>query len=728
MRFIEKALQHWQFVMVITILLVANGTVSFFTMPRSEDPQIDFAGSSIVAVLPGASSSDLEALVVEPVEESLNELEDIKHLSSTMKEGVAVIHIEFKTGTDPDEKYREVISQLDKLKPQLPPELFSLEAKKYSSTDVNIIQYAIVSQTAGYKKLKEYAEKLKKQLLRVHGIKNVNTYGYPDQKIKIMLNMEKMASLGISSKEIFQAIASTNANIPGGFISAGARNFTVKTSGDFKDMEQIRNTAVRAGNNNIVQIRDIAKIRFEDGDTNYLARFNGKTAVFICASQQKGTNIFQVTAGLEKEIDNFKNNLEPGISLKTVFKQSQSVQQRLNGFFKNLLQGMCLVGLIVFLTLGFNASIIICAVIPVSILTAIGLIHTSGYGLNQISIVALVIALGLLVDNAIVVVENISRFMRHSRDAHQASMDGTGQIGWAIVSSTLTTVLAFLPMLLLKSMTGDFIRSLPVSVIFVLTSSLLFSLTLTPYLCRRFLKYKKQDRNSIAGHFLDRMSEGPYLKLLTKSLNNPFKVLLTALIFFIAILLLFPFVGVSLFPKAEKPQIIINIETPQEASINKTDSIAGEIETLLSVYPWVVHTAANVGQGNPRIYYNMFSLWQAPNIGEILVQLNTRKVDELAEIVNVLRDKCSKIPGALIEIKEFQQGPPIAAAIAIRVIGENLGEIYKYADKIQKIIFETNGTVNVRNDSKKRRTDLFIKINRQKAALLGIPLSTVDQA
>jgi len=304
------------------------------------------------------------------------------------------------------------------------------------------------------------------------------------------------------------------------------------------------------------------------------------------------------------------------------------VEARVNGFLSNLGQGVLLVGIVVLLSVGLRASIIVMLAIPLPLIIGIGFVDKAGFGLQQMSIVGLVIALGLLVDNAIVVTENVSRFLKKGRSQVDTAMEGTSQIGWAIVSSTVTTVLAFIPIIFMPDETGDFIRGMPVTVVFTLSASLLLALTLTPYLSSRILKYKEGQRISPVQHLLNWVIEKPYRATLRIALRLPWMIVVFALITFAGSLALFPLVGISFFPKAEKPQFYINITTPNGSSLDKTDHVVQVVEAELAKMDEIKHWSANIGRSNPRIYYGLIPKHKTPTHAQIFVELKNRKLEQ----------------------------------------------------------------------------------------------------
>ncbi len=721
------AIENHKFTTIIIALLVVFGITSILTMPRSEDPLVIPLGTNVIVIYPGASPGELEELVIQPIEEAVNELEDIKKLASVARDGYALVEIEFEAGVDMDDKYSRIVQKVNGIRDNLPENIADLEIWRWSISDVAILQLSIISELASYRELEKEADLLKDLLEKQPGVKKVEISAFPEQEVRIAVDLERMAQYGIPLTEVERAIAAANANIPGGYIDIGARRFTIKTSGSFESLDDIRKVAVRSDGQQILYIDDIADVHFDYDDKSHLARVNGERSVFVTVKQKERTNIFSVMDGVKSAISEYETELPAKMELKTVFDQSESVSRRLNGFFGNLFQGLFLVGLVVLLVSSFRTSVIVILAIPISILVGLGLLDLSDYGLQQMTIAGLVIALGLLVDNAIVVTDNITRFMRKGEAPNEAAVKGTAQISWAIISSTVTTVLAFIPMIMLPGVTGDFIRSMPATVIFTLIASLIISLTLTPYLSSRFIKPGSVHRTRKPRRILDSFIAGHYRKVLETGLRRPKVVLLLAAIVFLGSLMLFPVIGVSFFPKAEKPQFMINIDLPEGTNLAQTDEAAAYVDSTLENRDDIRHWATNVGAGNPRIYYNMFQKSSASNHAQVYVELNNTDLASLRTTISDLRKEFKRYPGAEIRVKELEQGPPIEAPIAIRVIGENMDTLRSIAADVERIIASVPGTINIDNPLGTSKTDLRVRINREKAASAGVLLVDIDR-
>ncbi|EAT11003.1 efflux RND transporter permease subunit [Bermanella marisrubri] len=723
-------LRNHQFTWLLAIIFVLLGVVAYLTMPRAEDPQFDFPAVSVLVVNPGTTPKDMESLVVDPIEESINELEDIKFIKTNIEDGLARMQVEFLYGSDPDEKYDDVVTAINNVRDELPSSIAKLETKKISPSEVGILQYALSSRSSDYVELRRYGERLENALERLGGVKRVDLDAMADLEVQVSVNPGTMHALGLSLSQVKQAVESASYNIPGGHVHAGDRRFSVLTSGDFSSVEQLERVLIASVNGKNIYLDNIASIQLTDGLPSYRGYYQGETAVFLNVIQRQGTNIFNVVESIKGYVAEYETTLPNDLTLSLVNDQSTSVETRVNGFFSNLIQGLVLVAAACLWVLGRGPSVVVVLAIPISIFIAIGWLDFTGYALQQMSIVGLVIALGLLVDNAIVVVENILRLKRDGYSAQQASALGSDQVSMAIASGTLTTILSFVPMLLMQNGSGTFIRSMPVTVVLTLLASLLVALTLTPLIMKKVLS-KQGDLNSVkttkASDFLDGVAKGMYATKLKTALARPKTVIGIAIATFVFALMLFPFIGVSLFPKAEKPMILVNIELPEGASFYQTEQAAFDIEDQLAGYALIEDVVVNVGRGNPRIYYNVSPDRQTPNFAQLFVHLSKADLSEVEPFVEQLRKDLNRTAGVRVFVKEFHQGPPSEAPISIRVVGHDWQSVRQGAAQVESIMRNTQGTVNVDNPIGKEKLDLKLNINRDKAAMLGISLSQLDQ-
>ncbi|MFT6261431.1 MAG: multidrug efflux pump subunit AcrB [Bermanella sp.] len=719
------AIRNHQLTWLVSAILILLGLVSYFTMPRAEDPQLDFPMSNIIVVNPGTTPSDMESLIVDPIEDVLNELEGVEEIKANIEDGLAKIHIEFLYGSDADEKYDDVQAAINSIRDELPSGIVKLEINKISPNEVGILQFAMSSDTGDFSQLRQVSELLESRIERVAGVKRVDIDAQAEMEVQIALQPAKLHAIGLSLENVQQAINSASLNIPGGHVHAGDRRFSVLTSGDFESLEEIKSTVISSVDGMPIYLRNIAKVTIKEGLPNYRAFYKDKPTIILSVVQRNGSNIFSVTEQVNTIVETFKTELPRQINLYTIIDQSISVEKRVSGFFSNLVQGLILVAIATLLVLGRGPSFVVVTAIPVSIFIAIGWLDLSGFALQQMSIVGLVIALGLLVDNAIVVTENVLRYQRQGMDSKKAAEKGSQQVAMAILSGTLTTVLSFVPMLLMQNGSGQFIRSMPVTVVLTLLASLLVALTLTPLLSS--MMKKKNVSETKMQKRLDALAENQYSGSLAWSLQRPKRILAIAFGVFFTAFMLFPFIGVSLFPKAEKPLVLINLDMPEGASFYQSQAAALTVEKVLRQEDLVEDVMVNVGRGNPRVYYNVSPDRQTPNYAQLMVKLKEGKLAVVEPFVETLREKLNQYPGVKISIKEFNQGPPTDAPVAIRVMGENWDSIRQGAGLVEEVMRQTPGTVNIDNAIGKHKIDLKLDINRDKAAMLGLPLNQIDQ-
>jgi multidrug efflux pump subunit AcrB len=409
------------------------GLMSFLNMPRTENPSIYIPASSVIVIYPGASPNDLEQLVAMPIEEAVNEIDDIDRINTTIVDGIVSVAIRFDYDTDAKEKYDEVVSQINSIKNDLPSQVFDISVVKWSSTDVNIMQLALVSDSMPFHELDLYADNLKRDLEKSFGVKKVEIHALPEREVRVSIDMQKMAMMNIGLDQVMNAMYSYNANIPGGTVKLSDKYFNIKTSGPYESLEDIENTVISVYMGKIIYLKNIADIGFDEEDQNYVARFKGERAVFLSVQQKADINIFKIMEGINPLLDDFKQDLPENVALETVFDQSVNVDARISTFLSNLTQGIILVGILILLAIGFKSALIIIIAIPMSILVGLAFVDYSGYGLEQISIAGLVIALGLLVDNSIVMIENIARHIKTGYKPKEAAIMGASEIGWPIV-------------------------------------------------------------------------------------------------------------------------------------------------------------------------------------------------------------------------------------------------------------------------------------------------------
>jgi multidrug efflux pump subunit AcrB len=727
MNLTQFSVKNYQFTLVLFLMVAVVGVTTLLTMPRAEDPQINPPSYVVVAVYPGTSPKDMEELVVKPIEDKIYELENIDKMVTTIEDGLAVFQIDFKYGENIDNKYQEVVREVNGLRSDLPQDIYSLEITRVDPSDVNILQVALVSENASYRDLRKEAEDLKERLEKVNQLKKVKIAGAPEEIIRVDLQVDKIAKLNIPLNAVLGSMQSEALNIPGGRLSAGTKTFNVKTSGKYGGPEDIANTVVYNSGGKIIRLRDVADISFRNDEETHITRLNGHRCVLVNAAQKTGENISATQEKYLEVLRDFEPGLPANIAMRTHFDQADNVSLRLSGLGVDFMIAIGLV-LITLLPIGTRASLVVMLAIPLSLALGLVGLNALGYSLNQLSIVGLVLALGLLVDDSIVVVENIERWLRDGFSKKEAAIKATKQITNAVLGFTATLVISFLPLLFLPGPAGEFIRSLPMAVILSVIASMIVSLTVVPFIASRFLKDHQDPKGNIFLRGLKAAISKTYAPLMAWALRHPAKSLTVAFTLFALSLALFPAIGFKLFPTSEKPIFMVNVQMPQQTSLERSNEITQMVEDSLRTHPGIKHFTANVGKGNPVIYYNVRQQGEKFDFAQLFIQMDPKaQPTEKLALIKDLRQQFADFPHAKVEVRDFEQGPPVEAPISIRMLGDNLDTLRQLSFQVENMLRAHPGAIYVNNELNTLKTDIKVNIDREKARTLGVFTADVDR-
>ncbi|PWR17719.1 efflux RND transporter permease subunit [Zavarzinia compransoris] len=720
------SVRQWQFTLVLFAMLAAMGVSSLMSIPRAEDPNFPTPIVSVVAVMPGADPLDMEKLVTDPIEDAVSALDDIDKIESKSRDGAANIIVHFEWGSDTERKFDQVVREINAIRGTLPDGLVRLDIKKIETSMTNFVQVALVSDTASLRELEERGRVLKDMLDRVDGVRETELWGEPRTEVRVALDLGRLAALGLPASAVADALKAEGASVPIGAVHAGARRFNVKATGDFKSLEDVANTVVASHDGTVVKVGDVAKVSWSADEPNHVTRYNGKPAVFVTANQKDGQNIFQMRDAIYVLLDQFEADLPANVKLERGFDQSVSVTHRLSNLFRDFAIALGLV-LITLLPLGFRASIVVMLSIPLSLAIGVFALHLSGFSLNQLSIAGFVLALGLLVDDSIVVTENIARHLRAGMDRTRAAVSGTNQIAVAVVGCTATLMLAFVPLLFLPEGAGKFIRSLPVSVLYTVAASLFVSLTIIPFLASRILSRHEDPEGNVLLRGIMKGIHLVYRPLLHVALGRPLVTCLIAAALFAGSIMLIPRIGFSLFPPADSRQFVIDVDLPDGAPLAETDAAVRFVEREAAATPGVRWVMSNAGHGNPRIFYNVIPREDDPTHGAVFVELDHWDARTGPAVIDELRARLDRYPGTQMVVRIFQNGPPIEAPVAMRITGPSLDELKLLAAQMTRIIEGTPGTRDVVNPLRLDRTDLNLGVDTEKAGVLGVPAGAIDR-
>jgi multidrug efflux pump subunit AcrB len=718
---------RWQFTGVLFLLLIALGVGAVLAIPKSEDPITEFPGVATAIVLPGADAEQMERLVAIPLENAINSIEDIREIRSVSRAGLSVVSVEFEWGVDAQEKFGEVIREINLVRPSLPSGIVEIRSRRFNPAETSVVQVALTSPDASFRQMESYARALRDSIERAPGIQQANVWGAPPSEVRVAADLDRLAAYRLPITSVAEALQREGVDTPIGAVESDGRRFNLQASGSYNSLDEIRGVPLRAEGGSLVTVGDIADVDWANDQRAHITRFNGERAVFVSARARLGEDIFPVLDGVRSRIDAFETTLPDNITLHRGFDQSETVSHRLGTLGRDFAIAILLV-LLTLLPLGFRASVVVMVSIPLSLAIGVVVLHAMGYSLNQLSIAGFVLALGLLVDDSIVVTENIARHLRQGMQPREAAIAGVQEINVAVVGCTATLLLAFLPIMALPEGAGAFVRSLPLAVVATITASLFVALTIIPFLASRMLP------RSAVGHsnpLLDTVMgaiHNIYRPALHVALEHPRATVAAALMGFFLSLGLVPQLGFSLFPENDSPYFLVDVETPQGASVAETDRAVQFVDRVLASHPEIEWRFANSGRGNPQIYYNEIPPEQLSNQGQVYARFHEWHRTEGMAKIEEIRAELDQYPSARINLRRFTNGPPIEAPVAVRISGPDLAAIGEIAGEVERIVLDTPGTRDVSNPASERLIDLDLNIDDAEAALRGVPAGAIDQS
>ena len=717
---------RWQFTLVLFALLAALGLSAVQNIPKSEDPTSRFPIAGVTVILPGADAEEIEKLILIPLEQAFNRIEDIDEVRSSAIPGVGSVTLEFVWGVDPERKFDEFVRELNVVRPDLPEGIVDVRTFKANTANANVIVTALVSETAPARQMEAQARDLRDLIERANGVQEAEIWGAPETEVRVALDFDKLANFNIPASMVVEALQREGAEVPIGTIEAGGRRFNVQATGAFTSLTEVAATVLRAADGRSVRVGDVAEVSWANDEDRHITRFNGKRAVLVSAKGRLGEDVFTVRNSIMARIDQFKAGLPDEIKLEVGFDQSKTVAHRLESLGRDFGIAILLV-LLTLLPLGLRAAAVVMMSIPLSLAIGVFWLGQLGFSMNQLSISGFVIALGLLVDDSIVVTENIARRLREGLAPREAAIAGVQEINVAVLGCTAALMLAFLPLLALPEGAGQFIRSLPVAVLVTIAASLAVSLTIIPFLASRLLPRSAQGHSN---PFLDTVMgfiHQVYRPVLHLCLARPLVTVVSALSLAMLSFAIVPRLGFSLFPENDSPYFLIDVELGEGASIQETQKAVAFVDGVLAGRDDIAFRFTNAGAGNPQVYYNVFQQLGQPNTGQIYGGFKEWHHRRGPKAAAEIRAQIADYPGARFTFRRFENGPPVEAPIAIRIWGKDLNALADIAGTVENLLLETPGTRDVANPLSQRRVDLDLGIDVEKAALLGIPSGAIDQ-
>jgi len=718
MNLLSLLLERHRLVVATALLLALTGVLSWITMPREEDPQFPQRNGLVLTYFPGADAETVERLVVEPLEEHLAEVEEISEVFSTARAGVAIIRVEFHENVyATDDAWDEVQDALDQARNEFPDGVSEPDLE-----DDLVSQEAVVLAVTGSVDpllLMDAAETLKRRLLALEAVKRVKIAADPGEQITIEYDGAMARRLGVDPELLGQQLSQRSLILPGGLVHLGAKTATLRPQTEFTSVEEIRSTPILLPSGTSVPLGELARVR--RGPTEppgERMRWNGEPAVGLGVIPKDNIDRVKFGDQVRALLAEVTPNLAP-LRIDEVVFQPDMVRTRLDDLTASLRLGILIVAAVLFLTMGVRLGMLVALVLPLVTFASIAIFATGGGVLHQISIAALVIALGMLVDNAIVVVENIQWRLDRGLQIRQAAAEAVRALALPLGTATGTTLAAFVPMLAAKGNTADFTRSIPVLIMLTLAVSYFFAITVTPVLSELFLK-RRADQGL-------KRSQQWSTGLARFAVDRAPLVLMGAAALLLLTLLAAGRVDQQFFPAADRNLIFVDLEMPEGTHLDETDAAAQHLENELLRHRDVHSVASFIGRAAPHFYYNVLSKPNSPHRAQLVVETTTiEAVEALSEWVRELAHH--DLPEVDVVARRLAQGPPLDAPINIRILGHDLAAMETTADTVLATLRQIPGTRDTGHDLDFGVPSVVFRIDDAAAARHGLSRTHVAAA
>ncbi|HMP73103.1 MAG TPA: efflux RND transporter permease subunit [Kiritimatiellia bacterium] len=705
-------------VFVLIAVLVVAGVISYRTLPREGSPDITIPFIFVTALYEGTAPEDMEKLVTIPLERQFNDVENIKTIRSTTAEGVTSIQIEFLSGQDIDVAQQKVKDKIDLAWPDLPQDLDQPIVQAFNfSTDFPIFIFALHGDRLD--RLTTVAEDLQERIEVVNGVRQATLSGTREREVRVELDLPRLIAFDIPIELVMQRIAEENKTVSAGNLEVRGDRFQVRVPGEVKLATDLREIPLVFRDQRPVFLRDVAEVMDTYKDVTSISRLNGEPSVSIEVRKRNRENTVQLIREIKAEIEGF--GLPPDLQITYVLDMSEYVDMMISELENNIFTGFLLVVSVLFLFMGFRNSLFVGMAIPMSMLIAFSLINLQGTTLNMIVLFSLVLALGMLVDNAIVIVENIYRLRTTGLSRIEAARRGAGDVAWPVITSTITTCLAFAPLLFWPDIMGQFMSFLPLTLILTLSASLFVAIVINPAVCSAFIARGKQREGLDELGIVDNGFTRGYERVLRAANHHRVAVLFMAFLFLFASVEFYIHFGkgVELFPEVDPRNASIQVKLPQGTSIERTDGVLQEIERLLPEYGEIKFFLATVGESGDM---GMAGGGKATHMGQIFIEFvpyEERERSSMA-VIEDIRTRLPRVPGAEITIDKQEEGPPTGAPVSVELSGEDFDTLAELAGRVIRAIETVPGLVDVQSDFEEALPELQFRVDRSRAAALGL--------
>ncbi len=721
------------FLIIITLGLVSLSRLSIDLMPEVTYPTI-----SVSTEYGNVGPQEMEESVSRPIEEALSAVQGVEEITSTSTEGRSSVRVLFNWGTDLDVAANDIRDRIDRVLGRLPEDITRPMIRKFDLSAFPILFLGISSNLNPLDLRQLVEDQIKYRIERVPGVAAIDIRGGLYREIHVDLKSAQLKALGISTDAILSALRSENRNVPAGLYDRGNFEVLVRTQGEYSSLDEIRNTVITSRNGVPIRIQDVANVEDSWEEIRQHVRINNKSALRISINKQSGANTVNVAEGVKAEIERINRDI-PQIQIVPIIDTSTYIKQSINNVGKSTMLGGLLAILILFLFLrNLSSTAIIATAIPISIVATFGLMYFGGFTLNIITFGGIALGIGMLVDSAIVVLENIYRHRESGQTPMESALTGSSEVGSAIIASTLTTLVVFFPVVFIRGMSGIMFQQMAYVVSFSLLCSLVVALTLIPMLSSKFLRYQPAEHTKGESwlHKIYAYSESSFIQIekrysniLEWALGHKKTVLLSASILFVISIILVRFIGVELMPSADEGEVRVDLEMAVGTRLELVNQTAMAVEKIVNdnvLEAVSVYTSA--GGGGFRS-----SGGHTAEIRATLVPRAERRCSS-EEIANDLRRQLSGLPGVTIRTRAGQglfllrMGTSSSNSIEVEIRGYDLETAHELAQRVDQLIQNVPGITDTKISREEGSPEQLIRIDRQKAADLGLGVSRIGDA
>ncbi len=734
MRLVDAALGNRSTVFFLMIAIVVLGLLSYATLPREKYPDIDIPLILVFVQYPGASPEEIESQVIQPLERELTGLAGLDTLTSESRESIAMVTAEFVTGVDIDVARQKVRDRVDQAEVDFPADAEEPILREVSFSEFPILQVNLFGDV-GPVILKRLAEDLQDEVETVPGVLRATLVGGLEREVKVDVDAERLRLYGLSLDDVVDAVSDENVSIPSGDMDIGNMTYAVRVPGEISDPLAVADFVVEANGGRPVFVRDVAEVTFGFKDRGSYARVNGGESVAVSVQKRVGANIIEVADQVKAITDRLARDWPQGVEAEILGDLSKDTRRQVKDLENSILSGLVLVILVLMLALGLRNALFVGLAIPFSMLLTFVVIQLAGVTLNMIVLFALVLAVGMLVDNAVVVIENIYRHMQDGDGRMAAASAATREVGAAIAVSTFTTLGAFAPLFTWPGVIGDLMKYLPWTVSIALLASLVVAFTVNPVICSVFMSLgstagEPGSRNGSRNGPRDRLGErfmGGYRRLLEAALDHRLVVVGATVAIFVAVLSIFNVysTGIELLPVVEPSQILVDVDLPAGTRLEKTDAVVRELERRFEGLVDLRVLAAGVGEGSRD---DGFSVGGDPHLGRLSLDLDDREDRERNSFLTLgeARELSAGLPGVTLDVDQPADGPPVGVALEVEITGDDFEILGQIAARVRRAIEGMPGLISLDDDYDLARPEVVVTVDRVEAARLG--LTTTDIA